>query len=1193
MNGSLFPPSDDEKILANFVAALEKDGPAAIDAFAVRHPLLADEFRSLAAMGHLFHQSRADAEPTMPEHLGEFRIVRRIGRGGMGEIYEAVQDRLKRRVAVKVIRHGKISPDSGARFLREQTILARLHQTHIVPIHTAGEHGPLQYFAMPYIEGATLSEAIQAAREQQTSAPRSKTPPLGAIAGKLAADSRQRAWPPAPTLASPVPPAASTGDVQQPTPDTPLSDKTATISIAPTARFTLSMEYFRSAAQVLADAALALHHAHAVQILHRDVKPSNIMVDKSGQCWIIDFGLAGYVNQTRDFTPNEETIDFQPEPITSAHIKGTLQYMAPEQFDGQGDVRTDVWGLGVTLYELCTLRRAFEGRGQHEISRKIQSEEPTWPRQLVPNLPADLAAICRKAIHKDAARRYQTSDAFAVDPNRWLRSEPVQARPSSPFRRAWLWSKRNKGWAAAIGVSLALWISVAGGMAAFYLQKADIADAKSKTAEAETKAAKEEAAARQRQFVMQIEAIRLLPHVASSQNLGIGWSDNAWDLVKKAAESGPDDMLRDRAAATLAGLDARCKKVFNFEAGSVAFDADGERLLMGGTYAQEAKLWNPIGDALSQSGFQGFGPVMFRSDGTAVQFVHKEDDARVLLVWDVTSRKALKELTFPEGVKLAVRFALQDWVMTPTGSYFAVAATMENGSRMVHVWDKNSSKSIHQFPGEFATLAFSPDGTRLAGGTEDGRISIWSLLDWRELNSFALHRASVRCLAFSPDSSRLAAGDSLANVTIWNTERSFPPVACRGSRDEVYALAFSPDGTIVASGGRGACKFWDPANGRLLLDLETGDFVTGLTFSPDGRRLAVSSQKAFSPGQVHLWDLDYGRGIQTLRGFAAPVGGVCYSADGRFLACLSHDWQIGIWDLPTGQFHLTFEVPRGFTTDNAGLAFSPDGNRFAFSSGTSAKLWETSKGKELDSWKLPPGLVDLMSFQADGKLLLFRIETTSGKVAPQDRSVKSEDDPRVGRIRDLLGPTREKPIAQLTPYPKGVANGVGWADGRQLILEVVHSGPEKKLKAFDGLTGKELWLVPDVYDTGGGSPRIDPTGKFVSFDGKDVAAYVFDIPSQSLATLENLSRALGPGASYYFGRPLGYPTQNGMLLFRRGRTEPLITLGIDFSDFNSKFPQFNIAGTQLAWGNSDGTVTVCDLPEINRRLKEVGLGWQE
>jgi WD40 repeat protein len=531
--------------------------------------------------------------------------------------------------------------------------------------------------------------------------------------------------------------------------------------------------------------------------------------------------------------------------------------------------------------------------------------------------------------------------------------------------------------------------------------------------------------------------------------------------------------------------------------------------------------------------------------------------------------------------------------MTPNGSYFAVAATLTNGNGMVYVWDQNSTKPVHQISGKYSALSFSPDGMRLAAGSEEGRISLWSVPEWRELNSFAVQRASVHCLTFSPDSSRLAAGDSLANVTIWNAESKFPPVTCRGSSYDVYALAFSPDGTILASGGREPCKFWDAANGRLLLDLKSGDFVTGLTFSPNGRRLAVSSQKAFGPGQVHLWELDYGRGKQTLRGFAAPVERVCYSADGRFLAGITHDWQIGIWDLPTGQLRRVFEVPQGFTPDNAGLAFSPDGSRFAYSAGTTSKLWETTKGRELDSWKLPPGLVDLMAFQPDGKLLLFRIERKSGKVAPHDPSVKSKDDPIVGRIRNLLGPTREKPIAVLTPNPKKVTNAVGWADGGQLILEVQAAGPQKKLEAYDGLTGKELWPVSDVYDTSGANPRIDPTGKVLSFNSNDGGCYLFDIPSRSLATLENRSRALGPGASFYFGRPLGYANQNGMLLFRRGRAEPLITLGIDFSDFDSKFPQFNLAGTHLAWGNTDGTVTVCDLPEINRRLKEVGLDWQE
>src|SRR5262245_3148271 len=236
-------PTDEEKILADFVAALETQGLAAVDDFARRHPSLADEFRLLAAMGRQLHEARgidlslSSPEAAIPERLGEFRIVRRIGRGGMGEIYEAVQDRLKRRVAVKVIRQGKISPDSRVRFLREQMILGRLHQTHIVPIHTAGEHGPLQYFAMPYIEGATLSEVIVATRESQTSNSLRKTPPLGAIAGKLAADSQQRPRPPMLKVAKSAPLSASSSDLPQATPDTPLSDKTAIFPAGSTARF--------------------------------------------------------------------------------------------------------------------------------------------------------------------------------------------------------------------------------------------------------------------------------------------------------------------------------------------------------------------------------------------------------------------------------------------------------------------------------------------------------------------------------------------------------------------------------------------------------------------------------------------------------------------------------------------------------------------------------------------------------------------------------------------------------------------------------------------------------------------------------------------------------------------------------------------------------------------------------------------
>src|SRR6266852_229121 len=181
-----------ESILAQFVAKLEERGTIVIDEFAQRYPALAGEFRSLAAMGKAMDRARPELEELLPERLGEFRIVRRLARGGMGDIYEAYDERLQRRVAIKTIRHGRISDDARDRFLREQTVLAQLHQSNIVPIYAAGEEGNLQYFAMPFIDGAALHHVIAAARNLPSAESDCKTPSLAKLAAIVTADGKER-----------------------------------------------------------------------------------------------------------------------------------------------------------------------------------------------------------------------------------------------------------------------------------------------------------------------------------------------------------------------------------------------------------------------------------------------------------------------------------------------------------------------------------------------------------------------------------------------------------------------------------------------------------------------------------------------------------------------------------------------------------------------------------------------------------------------------------------------------------------------------------------------------------------------------------------------------------------------------------------------------------------------------------------
>lgn len=423
-----------EDIFAQFFQELEEavDKDAVVQKYSALHPHLAPEFKKEAAIDHVFHQAPSD--PGLPglEDLPDFRILREVGRGGMGVVYEAEQVPLSRRVAVKV-RYGRLSQSAQKRFLREQRVLAQLHQTHIVPIHTAGQHGPWQYFAMAYIEGAALQHVVQATLFRETSRLHGKTPTLAELAAEVVKN-----------RGGAVKSTGSTISEQRvlKAADQPESLEPSRLPRA--VKLKLSHEYFRSVAKVMSDTADALQHAHGVDILHRDVKPANIMVDTSGQCWLIDFGLARcrttYKNSGAPLAQDE--LDETPD-LTQAGM-GTPGYMAPEQYGGVTDhAGADIWGLGVTLYELLTLHRAFVGRTQAEVQAKVLRDEPAPLEELVDNVPADLAAICRKAMQKQSSRRYATAGEFAEDLRRWLRFEPTRARPARTMRRLFLWARRN------------------------------------------------------------------------------------------------------------------------------------------------------------------------------------------------------------------------------------------------------------------------------------------------------------------------------------------------------------------------------------------------------------------------------------------------------------------------------------------------------------------------------------------------------------------------------------------------------------------------------------------------------------------------------------------------------------------------------------------------------------------------------
>ncbi len=346
--------------------------------------------------------------------LGDYRIIRELGRGGMGVVYEAEQLSMRRRVALKVLPFASVMDQRQiARFKNEAQAAGLLQHTNIVPVYGVGCERAVHYFAMQYIEGMTLAEIIsELTGKRPYQAPRTNECVTNSAESSTRiehADGTPMAphWSPAPS--------------------------TLPMAHLSTQRSSKPQEYFRTVARLGIQAAEALDHAHQNGILHRDVKPGNLMLDNSGNLWVTDFGLA--------------RMEGNPQMTMTGDVLGTLRYMSPEQALAKRvvvDHRSDIYSLGVTLYELLSLRPAFEGLDRGTLLRKIADEDPQPLRRVDKSIPSELETIVSKAIAKNPEDRYATAQDLADDLRRLLMHEPVRARNPSLARKLGKWIQRHR-----------------------------------------------------------------------------------------------------------------------------------------------------------------------------------------------------------------------------------------------------------------------------------------------------------------------------------------------------------------------------------------------------------------------------------------------------------------------------------------------------------------------------------------------------------------------------------------------------------------------------------------------------------------------------------------------------------------------------------------------------------------------------
>jgi serine/threonine protein kinase/Tol biopolymer transport system component len=602
----------------------------------------------------------------------------------------------------------------------------------------------------------------------------------------------------------------------------------------------------RQQVAMLRDVALAVHYAHENGVIHRDLKPQNVLVDEERRPHVTDFGLAKAINS-----------DVSASLTAPRMTVGTPQYMSPEQAKGLKTVdrRTDIWSLGVMLYEMLTGRPPFTGVTPIEILMKVVNNAVPPPSQILrgghPALDKSIETICMKTLAKDPRDRYATSRAFAEDLSRWLKGEEVKPVEPAGFRLPHVeippWVLRFSPFVAALTLLvLLLWV-FAGSSSAPSLER-ELAMAEKLLREGDYRTAyldytrilgffpdSSEALKGKQRAKDKLEEAERLDHsrieTAVREDLEARYQDRIDKLSRDLEEA------RHKVDETRRQIDSFVGRPYLTLTGHsnsilcAAFARDG-RTLATGSYDNSIRVWDVVtGHTLKtlNGHTNGAMTVAFSPDGASLVSGGGDWSVRV---WDVATGATRLTLTGHTNVVTAVAWS-------PDGNTLASASV----DRTIRLWNAASGQSMTTLSGHTGpvwALAFSPDGKVLASASYDKTIRLWDLSTATVTRILDKHTASVLSVAFHPKGGTLASGGEDRMVMIWNTATGEDLKTLPGHSDHVRSVAFSPDGKLLASGSKDkSIKLWEASSGSAMRTLlnHTGG-VRALAFNNDGSVLA-------------------------------------------------------------------------------------------------------------------------------------------------------------------------------------------------------------------------------------------------------------------------------------------------------------------------------------------------------------------